>query len=812
MKKITLLVMPLMAVSLLVSCGGGEKPKSTYTITIEDTDTDHFYPTETSFTFKKDDFSPIALSYTTDQDYLVLDAKASDDAAECQIDYRDDEDLITIIPSKNTNFTVQVTMTHFSKWSIIRIKSGENFHPDTNRIVFRNDDFSPKTVHYALDECDLKSVQVDGSKATFAIDSQNQILTITPKINGSILVEVTVSEQYKNIAFNPNEGTLADGAAEIIRVPYNSYWGNHVDPTVQYASKENFAFKGWSFTENPALGSFVLPPTYTLRKNDPTTAYAVYQHDVQLTSESLDFDSIEYYPTTKNIAINFNLKNDKYLFPIDINSFTVTNSSGSEIEIKSYEVISPDKASIRLPMDADIGDGLIKISAEGYQPEYSVDTTAITPEVHLTYSSEITSPKRGEDFVFTLEAINPSPTNDTYYYYAPDQCEQINIGVKEGQTYSRLPTNAYKIEFAAEDTYHLKGTVTVFGKYVKGDLKIDAAAIPVNGYFYALSGYGVTFEENQSDYLCGFFDPLDPEITKTIKLFDDEAAKRVTGKNVAVKAVTTDGVETWYSVDEFPSIVYDEVHKMFVLHDNKNNIKSVFIHAFDPQYSVFANASWGQLDELASLPGEYIDDWFEIGETKVIQVNNLAHTLRIIGFNHDDLTKAPGKAGLTIEFANVMTNSDGSVLKTCWDEDYNTNFPGSVLNNLLNSIIGGAFPSELQSVMKEVDKPVSTGNEWKPNHLYTKIFPLSCHEMNKDSIEYARDEGTTYEYYMENAQSKRVKTAASSGSGACVYWTRSPYTYTGVGAYVQSHFVNENGEFKIRDVFNEYGFAPAFCI
>lgn len=799
-----------MTISLLASCNNGEvNPPSAKEYTVTILESQHFRSKQPTFTFREDHFTPIVAVYEIDESYAVVNIESNIGSTICDFDI--EEHTITITPQENKNITINAEVVKMSFVSTIKIivdKASEQFiSPDKKAVNFKYNDYKEIHVPYTITQYYAASPVVSDPECGDC-ECINNELVITPKANEDFSITITVNKKTKTITFNPEEGEIIKGEGTQT-IECGTVWGE-VAPTV-IAKRANYKFSGWSFDAKKPEDRVVIPNDYVIDDSTKNMVFPIYDYDIQL-AEGSALKIVKVKENRLNVTTDVYViisDTSKYLMPMDEQSFTVKNKAGNNLSF-TYERTSSVQGVIRILHKELQQDGDAQITVNNYQPEYQVDTSSITPgEDHLIYMANF-PPRRGEDFTFILEAINQSSTNDTYYYYAPDQCEQINISVKTGETYHRLGVSAYKIEFAAEDTYHLRGTVTVFGKYVKGDLKIDATARSVNGYFYELNGYGITFN-SQSDYMRG------------VQLSDEDLHIRITGEkfqwvtdeNIAIRTRTNDGATTWYTLEQFNAaypntIKYSQATEEFMFTNFQgNNISSVFVHVFDPEYSVFANASWAQLAELTSLPDEYINDWFKVGETREIQFNNLAHTLRIIGINHDNLSNGEGKAGLTVEFADVMTNTDGNPLKTFWDEDWNTNFPGSILNNLVNSIIG-QLPIDLQSVMKEVSKQVSLGDNWDPNnYLSTRLFPLSCHEMSQDSVKDTREEGVTYEYYTTNPQSRRVKTTAS-GALCTAYWTRSPRTYE--DAHRFSKFVNGSGEFEYELVYTDYAFAPAFCI
>ncbi len=172
----------------------------------------------------------------------------------------------------------------------------------------------------------------------------------------------------------------------------------------------------------------------------------------------------------------------------------------------------------------------------------------------------------------------------------------------------------------------------------------------------------------------------------------------------------------------------------------------------------------------------------DIVKIELVTVNNQPHRVRLIGINHDNLTDGSGKAHTTWEFADLLSDANGNSLATTWNsndgaESLNTSFVNSNIRRVLDgggdlkrpiawyekgatekssTYTGSVFsmlPSELQSVIKEVKKPVALGNDYVvyDNYYQAKVFVLSFVEMQKSSF-LAKHEGKTYQYYLDQSR------------------------------------------------------------
>ena len=95
-----------------------------------------------------------------------------------------------------------------------------------------------------------------------------------------------------------------------------------------------------------------------------------------------------------------------------------------------------------------------------------------------------------------------------------------------------------------------------------------------------------------------------------------------------------------------------------------------------------------------------------MGDEKNISVNGETLTLVIVGFGHDDLAGG-GKAGITFGLKHLMKD-------TRQMNNSNTNsggFTGSAMYSWLQNTLLKQLPSDLQAVLKSVNKKTSAGNQ-----------------------------------------------------------------------------------------------------
>lgn len=253
-------------------------------------------------------------------------------------------------------------------------------------------------------------------------------------------------------------------------------------------------------------------------------------------------------------------------------------------------------------------------------------------------------------------------------------------------------------------------------------------------------------------------------------------------------------------------------------------------------------STWAEIAEIAETgrADEFFDiydpDQPELNCKKVYLIENgepqtFPHAVRIIDFNHDNLADKSGKAGITFEFANVITKGTTTPTEqygTIWDDENNNDYRNSTLNNALNNKTAGVdsvinrLPEDLEKVIKPVDKKVGVSTDEGQNYTatsfdgedypYPYLFPLAHDEITADSsTEVTPDEGDIYQYYKEHKEVEdRIKKAVEYDSGA-FYWLRSPYTFVS-DMYNDAWDCFPTGVIGSFYVYNGRSIAPAFCI
>jgi hypothetical protein len=208
--------------------------------------------------------------------------------------------------------------------------------------------------------------------------------------------------------------------------------------------------------------------------------------------------------------------------------------------------------------------------------------------------------------------------------------------------------------------------------------------------------------------------------------------------------------------------------------------------SFDP---VFANNSWTQIAQASQIIKENnytsaqvkeIFGWDLLTDTKVdLGTDGILRKMHLLGFNHDDLSDGSGKAG--IAFGTVDCEPVRYPMN-----DTNTNaggYPASLMRTSTLPTIFSLLSSELQSVIKNVDKKSANGGKSNYSETVTtseNIFLFSQIEV-LGTVSAAQDganEGIQYEYYATiRTSAPRIKMYDKDADGEAdtttVWWLRS---------------------------------------
>ena len=221
----------------------------------------------------------------------------------------------------------------------------------------------------------------------------------------------------------------------------------------------------------------------------------------------------------------------------------------------------------------------------------------------------------------------------------------------------------------------------------------------------------------------------------------------------------------------------------------------------------FGKASWSDIAALSESGSA--DKYFSVGDEKTISLTTGEQvTLVILGFDHDNLTGG-GKAGMSIGMKNLLatkyrmnataTNEGG------WDE---SEMRTSTMATLLSQ-----FPSDLQSVIKQVNKKATAGGaSTSITTSADKLWLFAEVEIDGTTSAGYADEGEQYEYWKtvkDGTVADDRKKYLSNGSGSAnVWWLRSPNVSN------STHFRTfpSTGNVSNSNAYNTCGVSFGFCV
>ncbi len=252
-------------------------------------------------------------------------------------------------------------------------------------------------------------------------------------------------------------------------------------------------------------------------------------------------------------------------------------------------------------------------------------------------------------------------------------------------------------------------------------------------------------------------------------------------------------------------IGYDTTSKVTKMGDGTTAWNA--LPAFSTTRFTFATAAWGDISRIASAGDA--QKYFNVGDEKTVELSTgEVITLVILGFNHDDLTSG-GKAPITVGMKNLLatryrmnssnTNAGG------WD---NSEMRTTTMQTLL-----GQLPSDLQAVIKSVDKKATSGSASTTITTSSdKLFLFSKVEIDGTTSSGYASEGEQYEYWKTVKDGKtsadRIKYLSNGGGSASNWWLRSPY----LGGSTTFWYVTPSGDVYGSIASYSYGVSFGFCV
>ena len=240
----------------------------------------------------------------------------------------------------------------------------------------------------------------------------------------------------------------------------------------------------------------------------------------------------------------------------------------------------------------------------------------------------------------------------------------------------------------------------------------------------------------------------------------------------------------------------------------------------------FATDSWETIS-AACKDGSY-KTVYHVGDTKDIELSTgETITVTIMGFDHDDLSDGSGKAPITVAMENLLASSYRmNASETNAGGWHESEMRTSTMATLLSKL-----PSDLQGVIKQVNKKATAGNQSKSiTTSADKLWLLAMSEIfsatsiensSASSIKNYADtynaEGTQYKYYENLIGDNNGGTATNSllikklsnGDGSANYWwLRSPSVSVSNGF----RCFNSVGGVNTYITDNTYGVCFGFCV
>lgn len=213
-------------------------------------------------------------------------------------------------------------------------------------------------------------------------------------------------------------------------------------------------------------------------------------------------------------------------------------------------------------------------------------------------------------------------------------------------------------------------------------------------------------------------------------------------------------------------------------------------------FSDLETISW---DDISSISESGIaSSIWSVGDKKTVAIDGVNYQVQIIGFDHDTKTSG-GKAGITFQLVDCLSTTYNM-------NSSNTNNGGwknSAMRSRMSTFLS-QLPSDLQSVIKAVNKLVSVGNNTSTIETVSdKLFLLSEVEIFGSTTYSFAGEGSQYDWY--KAGNTKVKKVNGS---AYAWWERSPRSNS------TDNFcrVSSSGTATVAGANSNAGVSFGFCV
>lgn len=214
----------------------------------------------------------------------------------------------------------------------------------------------------------------------------------------------------------------------------------------------------------------------------------------------------------------------------------------------------------------------------------------------------------------------------------------------------------------------------------------------------------------------------------------------------------------------------------------------------------FADDSWEIIQAYSDLGTA--EQAYSVGDEKTISINGTNYIVTILDFNHDELADGSGKAGITIGLKNCLKTTHAMN-----SSDKNSGgWESCAMRTWLQSTVLGWLPSDLQTVIKKVNKKATIGSQSTTiNTSVDNLFLLADIEIFGSTTYGNSNEGTQYSYF--TTTSRRIKTLGD-GESAAWWWGRSPSVYNSNSFC----YVTSGGSAASLGAGSSSGVSFGFCI
>lgn len=247
--------------------------------------------------------------------------------------------------------------------------------------------------------------------------------------------------------------------------------------------------------------------------------------------------------------------------------------------------------------------------------------------------------------------------------------------------------------------------------------------------------------------------------------------------------------------------------------------------------AVFGENSWATISQVSQTiasqgmtSAQVLANYrWSLGDTKNITLSNgETISVRIIGFNHDTLSSDhTSKAGITLQMVDCLATRYPMNSSSTNAGGWNT----TKMRTETFPTIKGLLPSDLQSLIKLVDKTTANGggsgtidvhggNYSEDITTQDDLFLLSGIEIFGSGSSYgysqSSNEGAQYEYWVNhNTNADRIKYYDNAGSRTATYWWERSSRYYGTSDFC---IVSTSGNATNASAGNSRGVAFGFCI